>query len=235
MIALGAKAAQPCIYSFPSHDAASFLALANVIEGKFSPSTAHSLISLSDNPGVGVSAYIGAANNISNSTHVKVAASILSVEGRHTAYIGAQSGLSPFPAPFDVPLTIDEVFSLASHFIVKCPSTNPPLPVKSFPPIKVMASAPKITPGTMITLETKPKAVNATKNIQAAFISPTGPVWVSLDKTGPGKFQVTIPMSLAGQNYLVLTQGRKVSDDSIVAGPAVIEVCLFYVGVVCLM
>ena len=38
-------------------------------------------------------------------------------------------------------------------------------------------------------------------------------------------FTVTVPSGIAGQSYVVLTQGNKMAtDDNIVAGPAILEV-----------
>lgn len=66
-------------------------------------------------------------------TYLTAAGSILTVEARHSAYLRAKIDQSPFPQAFDAPLTLNEVYSLASGFIVSCPESNPALPVKAFP------------------------------------------------------------------------------------------------------
>lgn len=66
-------------------------------------------------------------------------------------------------------------------------------------------------------------------NLHAAFITVTGPIWTPLHFTGDKTFTATIPDGIAGQSYVVITKGKtKVTDDNIVAGPAIIEVSQIY-------
>ena len=48
--------------------------------------------------------YLGAAASIVDKDYLGATSSILSIEGRHTSYLRAALGESPFPNPFDTPL-----------------------------------------------------------------------------------------------------------------------------------
>lgn len=108
-------------YTFPYTDVASFITLSSVLEG------------------VGVSAYLGAAASIMNKDYLTAAGSILTVEARHTSYIRASLGESPFPLPFDTPLGFNQVFSLAAPFITGGVSPVP-LPFTSFPALMLQCT-----------------------------------------------------------------------------------------------
>lgn len=62
----------------------------------------------------------------------------------------------------------------------------------------------------------------------AAFIAVTGPTFVEATPVDGG-FSVDIPKGFAGQTYVVLTScDESVTDDTVAAGPAVIEVRCSY-------
>lgn len=136
-LAAGATPVAQCTYDFGVTDVKSFIATASILEG------------------VGVSAYLGAAADIMSKSYLTAAGSILTVEARHSSYIRNALKESPFAQPFDAPLSYNEVYSLASPFIVECPESNPALPVKAFP--KLALAADTTTPvksGDTVTLET---------------------------------------------------------------------------------
>jgi rubrerythrin len=67
----------------------------------------------------GVSAYDGAIDQLSGSDELlTAAATIATVEGRHSAYLNGLTGKSPFPDAFDEPLAPDEVLELIEPFVV---------------------------------------------------------------------------------------------------------------------
>lgn len=84
------------------------------------------------------SSYLGAAAFIMEKTYLTAAASILSVESRHSSYLRASLDQVPFPSPFDTPLSFNQVFSLAAGFITGFAPEDPPLPFMAFPPLTVM-------------------------------------------------------------------------------------------------
>ncbi|KAH8706044.1 ferritin-like domain-containing protein [Talaromyces proteolyticus] len=200
----GAPATAACAYAFPVTDVDSFIATANILEG------------------VGVSAYLGAAASIANKAYLTAAGSILTVEARHSSYLRAIAGEVPFAQPFDDPLDLNEVYTLASSFIVSCPSSNPSLPVKAFPSLTV-SSTGTLNAGSQVVLATSSNA-QAPSKVYAAFVTVTGPVFTTVTPSGGG-YSVTIPSGVMGQSYIVLTSSNgTVSDENIVAGPSVIEV-----------
>lgn len=128
--------------------------------------------------------------------------------------------------------------SLAHGFILSCPPGTAPLPVKAFP---ALALAPGTTPanittGSKITITT-PGYVLAPGSERAklygAFVSVLGPVFVDLVEVGQGGagkggFEVTVPEGIKGQSYFLLSNCKeRVTDDTIVAGPVIVEVSFF--------
>nr|ODO00854.1 hypothetical protein L204_01577 [Cryptococcus depauperatus CBS 7855] len=208
--AAGVTPVAECTYNFGVTDVNSFVATASVLEG------------------VGVSAYLGAAADIMNKDYLTAAGSILTVEARHSSYLRASKKQSPFPQAFDAPLGYSEVYSLASQFIQSCPESNPALPVKAFPAVTVDPKSGTPKAGSTVTLLTSgytSKDGNNDAPVYAAFISVTGPTFVEATAVDGG-FSVMIPEGFAGQTYAVLTGcNDTVSDDTIGAGPALIEVC----------
>lgn len=178
--------------------------------------------------GVGVSAYTGAAADIMSKDYLTAAASILAVEARHSSYFRSSLKQAPFAQPFDTPLTINEIYTLAAAFITSCPETNPMLPVKAFPTLTLdPATTMPVKAGSTVTLMTpnyKLVGTSDEQTIYAAFISVTGPTFVVATPV-EGGFSVTIPEGFNGQSYVVLTGCKDaVTDETAAAGPAIIEI-----------
>jgi hypothetical protein len=204
LTAAGAKPVEACTYDFGYKDVKSFMATASILEG------------------VGVSAYLGAAADIMDKTYLTAAGSILTVEARHSAYIRGTVGQAPFPAPFDNPLSYNEVYTHAAQFIKSCPETNAPLPVKAFPMLTASSEDMEIKTGSKVMLAVKDMKTKG--EVYAAFITVTGPMFVDTMAV-EGGYEVTVPEGIAGQSYVVLTNcNTAATDDTIVAGPAVLEV-----------
>lgn len=97
--------------------------------------------------------------------------------------------------------------------------------MKAFPSL-TMSSMDAVMTGQKVELMVGDgfKEMNA-DDVHAAFVTVTGPVWADVMPSGDGKYTVTIPKGVAGQSYVVLTNGDKqATDDNILAGPAIIEV-----------
>lgn len=180
--------------------------------------------------GVGVSAYLGAAASISDKDYLTDAGAILTIEARHSSYLRAALAQSPFPQPFEDPLTFDEVYTLASQFIVSCPSTNAALPVNAFPTL-TLATNGTISSGDTITLLTPGyslEAIDGETPIYAAFITVTGPLESPVTAIDGG-FTTVVPAGINGQSYVVLTACTdQVDDSTVAAGPAIVEITNAY-------
>lgn len=204
LTAAGVKPVAECTYAFGVTSVQSFLATASILEG------------------VGVSAYLGAAADIMSKTYLTAAGSILTVEARHSAYLRNVNKQSPFPQPFDAPLSYNEVYTLAAGFIKSCPSDNPALPVKAFPSLSASSKDMPIMEGSTVMLGTSGYKIEGT--VYAAFIAVTGPTFVEA-KSVDGGYEVVVPKGFAGQSYVVLTScNTAATDDTILAGPAIVEI-----------
>lgn len=176
-------------------------------------------------PGVGVSAYLGAAADIMSKTYLTAAGSILTVEARHSSYIRASLKQTPYPQPFDSPLSINSVYTLAAQFITSCPSTNPALPVKAFPVLAASSSDMSIKKGSTVMLSTPGYMLKAENDapVYGAFITVTGPIIVNATMV-EGGYEVEVPEGVNGQSYVVLTGcADAVNDNTVAAGPAIVE------------
>ncbi|KAJ7117638.1 ferritin-like domain-containing protein [Mycena epipterygia] len=198
--ALGDKATQPCNYSFPYTDPKSFAGLSQAIEG------------------VGVSAYTGAAQYITDKTYLTAAASVLATEARHASWVAsAVNKYAGWSGALDVPLGLNQVYSIAGAFITSCPSTNPALPVKAFPTLAVQTT--RYSPGKEIELKFTPATTVADgTQLYVAFYTGLSVEYAKLDDN-----KVVIPEDLRGQVYAVVTtNGTAVNDANTVAGPAIL-------------
>jgi len=200
--ALGAQAVQPCTYAFPYTEPKGFVALAYAIEN------------------IGVSAYAGANQYISDPLYSTVAATILSTEARHNGFLGGPVlTQDDWTGPYDTPLTLDMVYTLAAQLITSCPASNPALPVKSFGPL-TSGGLPILAgqPGDTIKFD----YAGMGPNQNAAIFNGLGSTIVPI--TADGK--VVLPKGLQGFSYVAITSATdaaKVDATNIIAGPAELQ------------
>lgn len=193
--AAGATPVQACNYTFPHSDPKSFLAVSQILEG------------------VGVSAYLGAAGFVRNAGFLTAAASILTVEARHSAYVRLVNGQSPFPAPFDTPVAPRSIVTLATPFFVSCPTGSAP-DFQGFPALNVTG---KLIAGSSLSVA----SANVTGATNCAFLSGLN---TTFSPFADGKCKVPSDGKVGGgQVYVLLTSAQTVSDASTIAGPAIVE------------
>jgi len=128
----GAIPVAPCEYNFDAAlaSAQTMLATARVLEA------------------VGVSAYLGAAPLVTSPDVLSAAASIVTVEARHSALIRKLSGAAAVPGAFDVALGPRAVFTLAAQFIRSCPEGSN-LNIQAFPSIALQNPESATVGGTL--------------------------------------------------------------------------------------
>lgn len=69
---------------------------------------------------LGVAAYLGAANLISDPVLLTAAASIMTVEARHQTVLNVLNGGTAIPQGFDIAFSPSEVLAIAGQFISGC-------------------------------------------------------------------------------------------------------------------
>ncbi|KAI0644422.1 ferritin-like domain-containing protein [Trametes meyenii] len=200
--ALGAQATKPCNFIFPHNNPREFAELSVALEN------------------VGDSAYTGAAQLVSDKSILTAAASILSVEARHSAWISSATLKNqPWNTAFEAPLTPSGAFSLASLFIKDCPSSNPQLPVKSLPPITLSNAAP--APGTTINITfDAPKGADLA-SASVAWLDGLTVVYSDLNSDG----STVVPPALVGTVFaaVVSSQTEPPNDNNTLSGFAIAE------------
>ncbi|OBZ76932.1 Protein rds1 [Grifola frondosa] len=197
--ALGSAATQPCTYNFPYTDPISFAALSMALES------------------VGTSAYLGAAQDISDKGALTAAGAILTTEARHAGWVSsAVLREQPWNGPLETPLGLDAVYSLAAQFIVECPATNPALPVKTFPALIVSNTSPKS--GSTITVTHSNQ-----QNVMPEYMSWFNGLNVIYTPIEDGSTQV--PQGLAGTVYAgaVSSNSNPPSDSTMLSGLAIFQ------------
>jgi rubrerythrin len=195
--ALGNLAPQPCTYTFPYTDVKSFAALSQVFEG------------------VGTSAYLGAAGFITDKDNLEIAGSILTTEARQAAWVASSvNSDTPWSGAFEVPLDFNQVTTLASAFIVSCPTSNPSLPFKAFPGLTLSPAMP--SEGATVTLSFDG---SSTSGLYLSLLTGLSTISVPIENGS-----ATLPSNLAGTVYAIVTKSNgTVSDDATVAGPTILQ------------
>ncbi|KAJ7646657.1 ferritin-like domain-containing protein [Roridomyces roridus] len=195
----GAQAVNACTYNFPVSDIKSFVSLAATLES------------------VGSTAYTGGAAFISNKDYLTAAASILTVEGRHTAWINsAILHGAAWDTAFQTPLGLNAVYTLAAQFITSCPDGN-------------AASLPTLTPYPSLTLEGKPGSTGtltfSAQNNGSLFVAFASGIGAPAFQPIHNDSKVDIPSDLRGYVFAFVTSSNGTLDDSTtVAGPAILDV-----------
>jgi len=206
LTAAGATPVKACTYNFGAafDSSKSFIATAAVIEG------------------VGVSAYLGAAPSIVDKSYLTAAGAILVTEALHQSQQRAAVGEVASPNVFGTPLGLNAVYTIASGFITGCPSDNVALPVKAYPTLTLGSGTPASTEGAILTLV---PASEPSGTFFATFVSGLDIIAVAATYAN-NAVTVQVPAKVSGQSYVFLTSDNSssVTDATVLAGPAIIEV-----------
>ena len=198
-----------CEYKFPYTDVKSFIGLSSVLEG------------------VGTSAYTGAAAAITDKDYLTSAAAILVTEAKHTSLQRYVLGKIAPDNPYGTPLSPNEVFTLAGAFIVKCPADNYKLPFSAFPTLTAeIGNLPQVGQTHITEFSTKAAVPEGS---YLTFVSGLDVTSVKAVKGSNGYYSAAVPNTAEGQSYVILTKtdvsNGTITDNIVVAGPAVLEVC----------
>lgn len=186
-----------CTYTFHYSDPKSFVSLANMVTT------------------VGIGAYLGGSELLVDSPVLEeAAASILTVEARHDAYLRTGIGASPFPSPYDTGLSALWAFNLAQMFVVSCPQQ---LPLTVLPKLTLTGPTPPVNlqpptaAGTVLSFSWDPStffvAVDPNAPLYIAMVNQnvSAPIFEEVTKTGTGSGTVPVPAGANGTAFACLT------------------------------
>lgn len=200
LTAAGATPVKPCQYAFPMTDPKGFVSLAATVEG------------------LGVSAYLGAAADITSKAYLTAAGSILVTEALHQSTTRAADGRLPSANVFGTPLGPNAVFSIASAFITSCPEDNFKLPFTAYANSLTLTSGSPTALGASVNL--KPKTMPS-GDFFATFVSGLMVLPVSITHdAATGGIIAPVPEGAEGQSYVFLTKDNSgnLTDSNIIAG-----------------
>lgn len=197
LTAAGATPVAACTYSFPMTTPQEFVALASVVEG------------------VGVSAYLGAAADITSKAYLTAAGAILVTEALHQSATRGAVGEIPMANIVGTPMGLNAVYTIASGFIVSCPSTNMALPVMAYPTLTLLSGGPTAPNAT---IDLMPKTMPS-GTVYATFVSGLDILPVSTTMMSD-MVSAVVPVGVSGQSYVFLTSDNSgnLTDSSILAG-----------------
>lgn len=197
LTAAGANPVEACTYNFPMTTPKEFVSMASVVEG------------------VGVSAYLGAAADITSKAYLTTAGSILVTEALHQSATRGAVGEIPMANVFGTPMGLNAVYTIASAFIVSCPSTNMALPVMAYPSLTLASGEPTAPNATInLTPKTMPSGTFYATFVSGLEILPVGAT------ASNGFVSAVVPVGVSGQSYVFLTSDNSgnLTDSSILAG-----------------
>ncbi|KZT04921.1 uncharacterized protein LAESUDRAFT_727493 [Laetiporus sulphureus 93-53] len=172
---LGSNAPEPCNYSYPYTDVQSWVSLSQTLEQ------------------VGAAAYMGASRFVDDKDVLTASLAISHIEARQAGWVNsAVQKQQAWDGDFETPLYFSGVWSLASGFIVECPSSNPELPVASFPALTVSDSSP--AKGSNISVSYNSTSADAACQTYLAWYHDMNVTYTSIDENGA----TTVPDGLRG-------------------------------------
>ncbi|KAH8979028.1 ferritin-like domain-containing protein [Lactarius akahatsu] len=198
---LGNQSVQACTYDFPTQNitqnVTEFVATSDTLEA------------------ISTSAYIGSSAYTQDKGLRVTFASILATTAHQSTWVNnAVRGGNPWSTAYETPLDLNQTFTLISTYIAQCPSNNTVLPFQANP--QLTTNPPNAQPGQNVTLSYSGQPSNSS-GLFAAFLNGFPFTFAPLDNN----FTVTIPPTLRGFAYVVVTNSSGAANDSVtVAGPA---------------
>ncbi|KAH8982914.1 ferritin-like domain-containing protein [Lactarius hatsudake] len=198
---LGNQSVQACTYDFPTQNitqnVTEFVATSDTLEA------------------ISTSAYIGSSAYTQDAGLRVTFASILATTAHQSTWVNnAVRGGNPWSTAYETPLDLNQTFTLISTYIAQCPSNNTVLPFQANP--QLTTNPPNAQPGQNVTLSYSGQPSNSS-GLFAAFLNGFPFTFAPLDNN----FTVTIPPTLRGFAYVVVTNSSVAANDSVtVAGPA---------------